>query len=268
MAAEPEAFVPKEQASALLRLALTLPFAKSTVGALHRRGTRFIFGGILTLETYVCAEEPLLEPWRGWRFVIWRTPSKNVPQSWRKVPRLLTFPGKTRGVGFVHEGYRKNWKGNSRRTAELHERREIGITPATLSEFGQAYHASGHLDPFLRYGMLKVTKDHLRVHPENVHIILTYSKNRIAGGAIFVDFPDIKSSSYIASFLNTEGRREAHGYAFIDWWYKHMLAKGIIWADFGIMWQHGDPLEWRGSSSFKKHFSPASHTFTSYWKAG
>ncbi len=265
MATAPQYTVPKEQASALLRLALLLPFAKTLVGTPGRQGVRLVFFGILALESYTCFTEPLLEPWRGARLVFWKTHTKvPVPSGWR---RFRGVPiGNTYAVATVTPDFLEVWSPNARRLV-TGNKNVLTSKRVPLTEFGKAYHASGYLDPFLRYGFLKVIKDHLKVHAEDVAILLFYTPaNELAGGTVFVDYPDVQQSHYLISFLTETGRKEKAGYAFIYWWYQDMLKKGLRWADFGIVWAPGDPASWKGYSQFKKRFHPTLYTRVTYWR--
>jgi hypothetical protein len=262
-----EQYCPKEQSNALLGLSVTMPFARSIVGQPGSRAVRFVFLRFLAIETYFCFDEPVLEPWRGLRLVFWRTPKRNEhPKGWYRWKGLVKI-GNTYAVGRVHAEYRKDWKGNSRRAAEKHTKEETVFRRVPLSEFALVYHRSKHMDPLLRYGMLRVTEDHLKTHPEDVSVLLAYTATgELGGGAVFTDYPDIKSSHYGTSFLTPVGRAHSFGFAYIDWWYKHMLQKGLVWAEFGFMWQPGDPAGWKGSSVFKGRFNPTLYTYEKYLK--
>lgn len=267
MAAMPEYTVPKEQASALLGLALLLPFAKTLVGAPGRQGIRFVFFGIFTLESYNCYAEPILDAWKGLRIILWKTKKNTKATSeWRRFPGVPI--GNTHAIAYVHEDFLHDWSANARRLVPK-QKDALFCKAVSLEEFGKAYQASGYLDPFLRHGFLRVIKDHLRVHPQDVSILFFYTHDQqLAGGTVFVDYPDIQQSHYLISFLTEEGRKEKAGYAFIYWWYQDMVKKGIRWADFGIIWAPGDPISWKGYSQFKKRFNPMIHRKVSYWKRG
>jgi hypothetical protein len=262
----PEYQSPKEQASALLRLALLLPFAEALVGGEQRKGIRFVIGPI-AIESYTCFEEPALAPWKGIRFIFWKMLKKEkVPQGWRRWRGIKM--GNTNAVARVHADFLKDWTANARRIITGRKSR-LPHKRISVEAFGSAYHASGYLDPFLRHGFIRVVKDHLKVHSEDVHVLLFYTDNmQVAGGTVFVDYPDINQSHYLISFLTAEGRREHAGYEFIYWWYQHMLERGIPWADFGIVWAPGDPQSWIGYSNFKKRFHPNFYTRATYWKRG
>lgn len=267
MATVPTEKVAKEQASALLRLASLLPFAKQVVGVPGAQGIRFVFFGLVTLESYSCHAEPVLEPYRGLRYVLWKTiTTTQVSKGWR---RFRGVPiGNSYAVAEVHQEFLKDWAGNARRFVSGHQE-VITVRTVSVEEFAKAYHASGYLDPFLRYGFVRVIKDHLKTHPEDVSILCFFTKdNQLAGGTVFVDYPDIRQSHYLISFLTEEGRRVKAGYAFIHWWYQDMLKKNLRWADFGIVWAPGDPLSWKGYSEFKKRFHPQVYTRITYWKRG
>lgn len=267
MADSPTYTRPKEQASAFLSLALLLPFAKAITGTPDGKGIRFVFFKKLAIESYTCFREPVLEPWRGWRFVFWKTLKENkVSKNWKKWPGLPI--GNTYAVGKVHQDFLQDWAGNARRFVSNKEAATF-CKSVSLEEFAKVYHNSGYLDPFLRHGFIKVIKDHLRVHPEDVSILFFFNKkNELAGGAVFVDYPDIQQSHYLISFLNKEGRKIKAGYDFIYWWYQDMLKKDLDWADFGIVWAPRDPASWKGYSQFKKRFNPSIYTRTTYWKVG
>ena len=256
--------VPKEQASALLRLAFLIPFAQAIVGDEGRRGIRFVFFRFLAIESYTCYQEPILGPWRGIRFVLWKT-KKGVVVSpgWR---RFRGVPiGNTFAVAPVHQDFLKTWSGNARR---LVSKQQYDWRRVSLEEFSAAYHASGYLDLFLRHAFIKVIKDHLRVHPEDVSLLFFFHQGVLLGGTVFVDHPDIQQSHYLISFLTESGKTAKAGYAFIHWWYQDMLKKGLQWADFGIVWAPGDPASWKGYSQFKKRFNPLLITRVAYWKFG
>lgn len=265
MATVPTPSVPKEQASALLRLALLLPFAKVMTGVPNGRGIRFVFFKRFALESYTCFEEPVLEAWRGFRVVFWKTlKDTKVPKGWKKWRGVPI--GNSYAVAQVHEHFLQDWGGNARRFVT---NKEAATTwkQVSVDTFSKAYHASGYLDPMLRYGFIRIIKDHLKVHPENVSILFFYARTgRLAGGTVFVDYPDVAYSHYLISFLTEEGRRVKAGYSFIHWWYQDMLKKGLTWADFGIVWAPGDPGSWKGYSQFKKRFNPTIRTRVTYWK--
>lgn len=264
MAPVPEYTAPKEQASALLRLALLLPFAKVLVGTETHKGIRFQIGP-LVIESYTCFEEPVLEKWKGPRIIFWKTLKKeNVPKGWRRWRGIAM--GNTTAVARVRPEFLKDWTANARRIITGRTTR-LTYKKISVEEFGTAYHASGYLDPFLRHGFIRVIKDHLKVHPENVHILLFYTDGQqLAGGTVFVDYPDIHQSHYLISFLTDKGRTEHAGYEFIYWWYQHMLEKNILWADFGIVWAPGDPKSWIGYSNFKKRFHPQYVTKSTFFR--
>lgn len=257
--------VPKEQASSLLELALLLPFAKSIVGEPGAQGIRFVFFKILAIESYACFREPIFARWRGWRIVLWKTTTSTLAPGWHKWPGIPI--GRTNAVSFVHEDFFQDWNANARRLVLHQQKNGITARVVTLKEFAKKYHASGYLDPFLRHGFVRIIKDHIRIHPQDVSILFfSTKKEEFLGATVFVDYPDIQHSHYLISFVTEIGRKEGAGYAFIYWWYQHMLVKGLQWADFGIVWQPGDPSSWRGYSEFKKRFHPQFYTHTSYWK--
>lgn len=258
--------IPKEQASPSLRLALLLPFAKNIVGESGRQGIRIIFLGFFAIESYTCFQEPKLAPWKGKRLVFWKTrDSQKIPDGWKKWRGIRM--GRTHGVGFVHAGFLQDWRANARRLVLRQKKQGVFSREVSLKEFSRAYHASGYLDLFLRHGFIRVVRDHLRVHPEDVSIRFFYNKEEIfLGGVVFVDYPDIQQSHYLISFLAPEGKKEGAGYAFIYWWYEDLLVKGFRWADFGILWQPGDPLSWQGYSRFKEKFAPERITKETFWK--
>ena len=165
----------------------------------------------------------------------------------------------------MNPNFLKQWSGNARRLVgkQRYEWRTV-----SLEEFSKAYHASGYLDLFLRYGFIKVIKDHLRVHPEDVSILFFWHQGTLLGGTVFVDYPDVQQSHYLISFLTEEGKTAKAGYAYIYWWYQDMLKKGLQWADFGIVWAPGDPISWKGYSQFKKRFNPFRLTRITYWRCG
>ncbi len=266
MAGVPEYRAPKEQGSALLRLALSLPFAKTLVGTENSKGVRFTFGPI-AIESYTSFQEPVVEPWKGIRWIFWKTLREiKVSVDWRRAPSIPI--GNTYAVARVHEHFLNDWAANARRLV-IGRGQRLSWKEVSVAEFGKAYHASGYLDPFLRHGFVRVIKDHWKVHPQDVFILHFFTEEgELAGGTVFVDYPDIQQSHYLISFLTEKGRSVHAGYEFIYWWYQHMLAKGILWADFGIVWAPGDPGSWKGYSQFKKRFHPNYYSRTTYWKRG
>lgn len=258
--------IPKEQASPSLRLALLLPFAKRIVGKDGCQGIRCVFLKFLAVESYTCFQEPELAPWPGKRLVFWKTRSpQKTPVGWKKWRGISM--GRTSGIAHVHKDFLKDWRPNARRLAIRQKKEGVFSSPVSIEEFARAYHASRYLDFFLRYGFIRVVKDHLRVHSEDVSIRFFYNKERVfLGGAVFVDYPDIRQSHYLISFLTEAGKKVGAGYAFIYWWYQDLLAKDFRWADFGIVWEAGDPLSWQGYSWFKEKFAPEHVTKETFWK--
>jgi hypothetical protein len=259
-------YEPKEQASASLALALSLPFARKRVGQSSAYGIQSVFFGFLALETYTADSEPLLDSWPGLRLVLWKTSCSKKSPGWR---RWLGIPiGNTRAVALVEEDYQKKWSSLAKRNIRHHRKQGFCYREISLETFARLYHKYCHLDPLLRHGFIRITKDHIRVHSENVKILFVTSKKKVLlGGAVFVHFPDIKVSHYLLSFLTPEGKKSSTGYAFIDWWYQDMLAQGIVWADLGIIWQPGDPVSWKGYSTFKERFRPEKKIYKTYWRA-
>lgn len=263
---EEEYRVPKEQASSNLELALLLPFAKSIVGEPGARGIRFVIAKYFAIESYTSFKEPILIPWCGIRVIFWKTKKQDsLPAGWKKWRGMNM--GSTIARAYVHPDFLQDWTANARRLVVSQRKKNISCSRVSVKEFAKEYHASKYLDPFLRHGFIRCIQDHVRVHEQDVSTLIFSSQdNEVLGGVVFVDYPDIKQSQYLISFLTPEGRNQSAGYAFIYWWYHEMLKKGLTGADFGIVWAPGDPISWKGYSQFKERFRPELETKSTYWK--
>lgn len=265
-----ENFIPKEQSRAMLLLVNHLPFAKDIIGRNGCLGIRFVLFRIFAIESYTSFIEPELETWKGIRLIFWKkmeaseAPQAPPSSAWKKWYGIPI--GRTSAIGQVHPHFLMDWAANARRLTEQRLKDPFEILRVSIDEFASSYHQSGYLDPLLRHGFIRVIRDHLKVHPENVAILFFKKNGSLLGGTVFVDYPDIQSSHYLISFLTSEGRAQSAGYGFIYWWYKHMLEKKLTWADFGIVWQKGDPVSWQGYSEFKRRFNPRVYTKSTYWK--
>jgi hypothetical protein len=255
----------------MLRFSEKHPFYHSIIGRKPCFGVCYKIGR-LRIESYSCQEEPVLEDWEGLRIVLWSNFQETQESShkylgWKVLWSLPLFEcGRQYGIGKIHPGYLKDWKGNTRRGAVKAFQNGVTIKRVSLEELAKEYHASGHLDFVTRIAMLSVVKAHIKSHSEDVHIILAYHNDAVLGGAVFIDLPDIQQSVYTLSFMHSEGRRHDAGYAYIFWWYRYLVEKGFLWADFGLMWQKGDPKGWRGSSLFKQRFGLYKIQKKTYWK--
>lgn len=259
-------FFPREQSEHMLGFSRRLWGFEALVGERGIRGARYRFGP-LVLETYFCDQEPVLEPVRGLRFVLWHTfLEEKQGHGWRRMH--LPSIGETSAFVFVDEQYLTRFSSSARRWVRFHGKHHTLLQQVSFEEFARAYHEYSHLDALLRSGFLRVIKNHQLTHGEDVSLILARHPDTGAlyGGAAFVDLPDISQSLYVVSFLTPEGRKPGAAYAYIDWWLKDLSQKGIAYADLGIVWSPGDPRSWKGYSEFKHRFYPEYKTRRSFFR--
>jgi hypothetical protein len=266
-----KSFVPREQSLCMLHFSERHPFYHSIIGREGFLGVRYKIGRIL-IESYNCQKEPLLEEFTGLRIVLWsnfqETEASNKKHlGWRSLWSMPLFDcGRQYGIGKIHPGYLQDWKGNTRRGAVKAFQGGVTIQRVSIEDLAKEYHASGHLDFLTRVAMLSVVKAHIKTHSKDVHLLLAYHNEVILGGAVFIDLPDIKQSIYTLSFMHSKGRQYDAGYAYIFWWYQYLIERGFLWADFGLMWQKGDPRGWQGSSAFKQRFGLHKIQKKTHWK--
>lgn len=258
-------FAPREQAKVTGDFLQHIPLYKGLVGSERARGARFALGPF-AIESYVSAEEPVLTPWSGPRLIFW-TAYDEQTRPWRQ-GRALFDLGHKSAVGKVTNDYLSSWSSSARRWVKKHRALGRKLEHVSFEEFAREYESSKYLDILLRKGFLRVVKEHIDVHPHDVHLLLARDQdsNELLGGVAFVDFTDISLSHYLISFLTPLGKKQAAAYAYIDWWYQHLLKKGICWADFGIVWQKGDPHSWKGYSEFKTRFNPEYKVKRVFWR--
>jgi hypothetical protein len=250
----PKDLINKEQ-SFLFLSSIIQPKPTRIVGSNGCFGLRYSIGP-LAFESYACDTVPVLEPFRGFRVVVWGSISRTKSQKgW--VRNFLIKSGLQEGFVALESDYFNNWSSHAKR----HRKKwladtEHEIFEASIDVFESSYNASKKLSQGLRNRFMAGIKAHLEISPENINIYLVKNKNtnQNIAGLIVTYYPDINQSVHRIAFMCQEAQKTSVGYGLIDKWYQDALKREIKWLSWGLVWKKGDPKEWQNFSLFKLQF--------------
>lgn len=213
--------------------------------------------GRVAMDLYTCQEEPILEPFHGFRMVVWQPihPLER-PAGWLPWP-APTQP-KTHAVAEVLQGdYWIPWSTHAKRHRKKWlARTDLVIEEISFEEFANAFEASGKL-PRARAGAIEAIRR--RMEHANHHVFFFGahdSKGCVVAALAVCDLKDIFLSVHLAAFIHPDFEKTSVGTGLIDAWYARCQKTNIRFAYFDIVWSPGDPKGWRGYSQFKKQFRP------------
>jgi hypothetical protein len=214
------------------------------------------FMGPMAMDLFGGQEEPVIEPFHGWRMLVWQPVAKrSCPTGW--LPWPIPSQPKHHAVAEVLPGdYWTPWSDHAKR----HRKKWLAQTHLSIEEisfeaFTEAFNASGKL-PKARAGSIEALRR--RVGHENHHVRFfgAYYNKRIVAALAVCDLRDISLSVHCAAFNHPDFEKTSVGTGLIDHWYKHCQKENIRFAYFDIVWSPGDPKGWIGYSNFKKQFRP------------
>lgn len=253
----PKGMINKEQSKVHLLSVLKRPWQTALVGKEGCLGIRH-FWKFFAVEKYTSDQKPEIGSFRGLRLIVWNPLTKTKSEKgW--VRNFLTLSSWQLQKGFAEndEEYLLRWSQHARRHLRKWKKdEEHFLREVDFFEFEKAYLVSGKLDLFLRTGFMRAVRFHAERHPENLSLFLVRDKKtkKDIAGLATVDYPDISQSHHLASFLCQEAQKTSVGYGLIDNWFLETQKKGIAWLDFGVVWQKGNPVSWKGYSNFKRQF--------------
>lgn len=238
----------------------------SMVGTRETPGLRFTFRPFCWEEFNTKNEPPL--PTDGpkriafWQPLYLETKSENP---WKRPPFFMP-KSIVKQWGYVClqnlETYCESWSEHAQR----HRKKFLAQNEWHIEEIGPdaflaAYRRSpkDYLLTTLFSGHLK---NKMKAHGPLVHLFAAKKKEtgNIGAGLAVLDIPEIKSSLNIISFIHPCAQKHSVGVGLIDHWFKHGLANGFQFLDFGCFWAPGSPKEWIGFSNFKAQFGTRLYT--------
>lgn len=246
---ESEAFIDREIGS--------LPrFSKINAGGVV--GMRFRLGP-LVVDHFVGDVEPQIDLTEGpRRRISWQpTIRTDVPPGWSEplTQNALKRSGYARLTGALD--YDKTWTQHARRHKRAWEKQtDWEIREVALQPFLDAYWKSPK-DPVLKGMFIHFLRKKVEGQGNHVHLAAVVRRNRpeeIGAGFAYVDVPELKQSNHTVSFICAAAKDSSAGNGLIDYWFKHGIATGLEYLNFGNYWAPGCPREWLGFSEFKAQF--------------
>ena len=252
----PQNFLHLRQSLSFLRGSFT-GNRKAVIGDEGRRGVRFSFG-IFAAEYYTGDHEPVLEPFRGLRFVTWdRILNTYKPDVWRYMMKGFKL-APCALVDLSEEEYWKEWTKTLRQYRTKWETQdEYEIKKVDRDEFAHWYRMLGRPRSLVR-AAVEALDSHIKESENNVGMFMlkhTASGDVVAGIAT-IDARDVGQSYYLMAFLDKKNAPRAAGLWLISNWMTLCKEKGIRFANLGVVWEPGESKGWKGFTEFKMHFHP------------
>lgn len=229
----------------------------SIVGSEGFYGRRYIVG-LFSVEYYTCDKEPELKPFRGLRFVIWNPVTReDAPPSWHR------FPGKSdRTVSALldirntHE-YFKQWSDTFKTYYYRFLRQQkYVIAEVTCEEYCSYYERYVKKGVSVIRNTSQARKLSLPSENNKTHFYVLLNQGEVLSGIATVDCFSVKQSYYLSAFTRRDRAPKESGLWLCHQWMKESSSRGILFANFGIVWTRGQPKEWKGFSDFKMKFNP------------
>lgn len=253
----PNEFAVREQSNIFADVVMRRNFSPAPVGENGRKGIRYSFGKF-SIEYYKTDIEPIIEKWKGIRFVIWYPVSRTKKiKGWTR--NFFIPHGWQLGFTHVSQDYLKSWSDHAKRHKKIWDKQsksEYELFKTDIDTFQKAYFASKKLSDFLRKAFMHAVRVHHSIHPETIDFILIKKRqnDKVVAGFITIDYPDVKQSVHTISFIVKGEKKTSVGYGLIADWYERSLRKGLSYLNYGLVYKKGDPKAWRGYSKFKRQF--------------
>lgn len=256
----PAGFVDRQQSRTFLDVEIRDENEKELIGEAWCFGVRSKHKWF-SVDSYCSTNEPN-----------WNTPPRPRLIFWKPIEQIQTKRGwmtnwfddthDQRGIGVItdenRETYWKEWSSHAKRHREKWLKQDrFEITPVTLEEFSQAFHASKKIDWLTRTGFIRVLTFRHKRHPQNLRLYGVREKQTrlIVAGLAIVQYPDIRQSIHTVSFIHDHVRQTSIGVGLIHHWYEQGIQDGMRYFNFGLVWKKGNPRAWKGYSVFKKQFN-------------
>ncbi len=228
------------------------------VGSQQNYGKRMFFGPFC-IEYYTGDNEPVLESFKGLRFIIWAPVTRvAIPSGW-----YMLFKKSTREVSAfidirnIEECY-KLWN-NTFRTYVYHFSKQdrYAVESISCDHFCELYtkYAKKMSTTPLYFRQLQILDNNKKSMVNFYTLKDTVSGEPVAGVATSDCF-SVKQSYYIAAFTRKDIAPKEAGLWLLNHWMKESSKRGILYANFGNMWVPGKPSSWKGFSDFKMKFRP------------
>lgn len=252
----PKDFVHLFQDAVFLRA--TFPGKESSIieadGCVGRRHTL----GPLCIEYYTTDTVPALSPFRGLRLVLWTPVTRsNKPSGWIGLPKnkstmvysFVDIRGDDywRLWGKTFKNYRNQWERQSTFT----------IKEVTHKEY-EGYYRTWGAPAWIVKRFEERTQQHINLDTESAHfyILENVATNEILAGVCCIDSLVTHQSYYLSSFTRKDIAPPQAGFWLCYYWIEVCRARGIWFANLGVVWVKGHPLDWKGFSDFKMKFNP------------
>jgi len=215
--------------------------------------------GPCIVDQFCGQTEPQQTPSKGAiRFLVWQRYEVPTRQTWWTVPRLFSTQF-LKGVAVVDsDQYFSVWEEHAKRKRRAFLKSEDWIIErVNLADFEKGYHQTKTLDSLTRRMFISLLRYHLAWYPQNVYleVVKERKSGQIHAGLATVDYPDIRLSKHIISFVHPQSSPSSAGVGLIDHWYQRSWLGGIRFLNFGILHRPGiDPGSWRGYTAFKRQF--------------
>ncbi len=253
----PEGFVDHWQSHAFLKTNVRRIRNLEVVGTPGALGLRSKVGPF-RIERYICEAEPTLEDVPYLRVINWQPLTVTEWPGWFHDP----IPEKHSRIGvtvFSDGEYWRKWPRHARRHRERWLRFEpYEIVDIEFDDFVIGYHASKKRDRMSRNMWLRILRRNVDRQADQVHFFGARDRTtgEIVAGLAVVDYLDIRQCIHLVSFIHPNAESTSVGTGLIDHSFKHGLALGIHYMNFGVFWQEGDPESWKAYSNFKTQFNP------------
>ncbi len=232
--------------------------AKSAVELIGREecwGMRWRHGP-LTFEGYESDEEPAITPGPS-RMVIWQPLTRrDKPPGWHR--SFIQMNYRRTGVAEITdpENYTANWSNHAKRHLRKWQRIQPYHIEETqhLDEFVRAHRATKKLW-LIKSDFIHMVERRKVVHGEDTRLFVARNDGGgVVAGFAAIDLPALNQSYHLISFIHADAEHTSVGTGLMDHWFRHAIARGLRFLDFGVFWTWGDPLDWRGFSRFKSQF--------------
>lgn len=254
----PEGFIPPLQSPTYLQ-----GIASRGAKYISRYGTEGCYGvrqtlGPYALEMYSAEREPMPEPFKGVRMIVWQPlTQKERPKKW--IPWPAPTQPALHGIGIIkRDDYWLDWtKHAQRHRKKWLAQTDIALEKISFEEFRDGFNASGKI-PHHRKGAIGAVARRMSHPNHGITILGARDKmtKRVVAALAVNDLFDIGASVHLAAFIHPDFEHTSVGTGLIDEWYSRCLKQNIRFPYFDILWSPGDPKAWQGYSKFKRQFRP------------
>ncbi|HCC05981.1 TPA: hypothetical protein DEP94_01300 [Candidatus Nomurabacteria bacterium] len=250
----PSSFIDMRQSETFLRGSFKNGDLILQKGAIGMRNVFKYFA----FEYYTGDNEPKLNPFKGFRLVIWdRVTSDYIPKGWRQM--IPGFRLSTVVISdLISDEYWKSWSETARRyRTKWGTQTDYEINDLDLETFTSYYMKFG-LPKETRRLSMEALERRIKLNKDSIRIISLTNKvdKKIVAGMVFIDDKNISQSYYLTAFMDKDTAPAQAGLWLINYWFVKLKENGIRFANFGPIWTRGQPKSWKGFTEFKSHFRP------------